>query len=238
MLSSLFPDDEEDKDATAAAAVIKIGEESYVCSCLQDDGTIKSTLFANNIWNGAIVIAEYLDVNPNLCKGLHCCEVGAAGGLPSLVAIRKGAASVVITDYPSAPLLVNIESNVAASGGFGECVGAVVPHKWGEDCSPVLGRLMNPETKFDLVIASECLWMHDQHMSLLSTIHQLLRQGGLALVSFAHHVPGCEDRDLNFFSLARDVFGFQTTKVSTTIVPAMWSESKKVEEYLWTLTKV
>ncbi|CAM9258380.1 unnamed protein product, partial [Heterosigma akashiwo] len=38
---------------------------------------------------------------------------------------------------------------------------------------------------------------------LLSSIHNFLRPGGLALISFAHHVPNCEQKDLHFFELAR-----------------------------------
>ena len=46
--------------------------------------------------------------------------------------------------------------------------------------------------RYDVAIASECLWCHDQHENLLASIAAVLKPGGIALVTFSHHVPGCK----------------------------------------------
>ncbi len=35
------------------------------------------------------------------------------------------------------------------------------------------------------------------------------------LVSFCHHIPGLEEKDLNFFRLAKDKFGFEVEQLPT-----------------------
>ncbi|KAB5589454.1 nicotinamide N-methyltransferase [Ceratobasidium theobromae] len=70
-------------------------------------------LWAQHLWNAAIVLADFLDDHSSdLCRGKTVLELGAGGALPSLVAALCGAHQVVITDYPDAPLLENIARNV------------------------------------------------------------------------------------------------------------------------------
>lgn len=40
-------------------------------------------------------------------------ELGAGGGLPSLVCAMTGASKVVVTDYPDADLIENLRYNIA-----------------------------------------------------------------------------------------------------------------------------
>ena len=54
-------------------------------------------------------------------QGKTVLELGAGGGLPSLVCALSGAAQVVVTDYPDADLIENLRYNVthcdSVSGG-------------------------------------------------------------------------------------------------------------------------
>jgi len=43
-------------------------------------------------------------------------ELGAGGGLPSLVCALSGAAHVVVTDYPDADLIENLRYNITHCG--------------------------------------------------------------------------------------------------------------------------
>jgi nicotinamide N-methyltransferase len=45
-------------------------------------------------------------------QGKTILELGAGGGLPSLVCALSGAAKVVVTDYPDADLIDNLRYNV------------------------------------------------------------------------------------------------------------------------------
>jgi nicotinamide N-methyltransferase len=46
-------------------------------------------------------------------EGKTVLELGAGGGLPSLVCALNGAAQVVVTDYPDADLIENLRYNIA-----------------------------------------------------------------------------------------------------------------------------
>ena len=53
-------------------------------------------LFASDVWGGAVVIGDYFRNNPDVVKGKNVIEVGAAGALPSMVALALGAKHVVV----------------------------------------------------------------------------------------------------------------------------------------------
>ncbi len=62
-------------------------------------------------------MADYLDLNADrLVCGKSVIELGAGGALPSLICADRGAAVTVITDYPDAPLVENIQYNVEHCG--------------------------------------------------------------------------------------------------------------------------
>ncbi|CAE6511628.1 unnamed protein product [Rhizoctonia solani] len=87
-------------------------------------------LWAQHLWNAAIVLANFLDDNSSdMCQDKTVLELGAGGALPSLVTALCGAhqvrhfrppsklglrwpTQVVITDYPDTILLDNIIRNI------------------------------------------------------------------------------------------------------------------------------
>ena len=93
-------------------------------------------------WNAARAFATYLDGHPELYRDRCVLELGAGGGLPSIVTIKNGARhvslfsvsaissshalspklyghsviqklQVTLTDYPDSALITNLEYNVA-----------------------------------------------------------------------------------------------------------------------------
>lgn len=90
---------------------------------------------------------------------------------------------------------------------------------------------------YALVIASECLWLHAQHHSLLCSISGCLSPGGMCLVSFAHHVPGCEAKDLGFFDRAAREFGLEVRHVGSASYPHMFKAGASVTQHLYAMTK-
>ena len=90
-------------------------------------------------------------------------------------------------------------------------------YKWGDEVVNLCGSLRsalesNEATavlhesstlpQFDVAIAAECLWRHDSHKILLQSLSDSVKPGGHAILSFSHHVPGVEHKDLEFFDLA------------------------------------
>ena len=213
---------------------------------LAEDTGRNGSLFAFSVWNGSVMLARHLDANPTLVQGKRVIEFGAAGALPSIVALVHECGFVMITDYPDERLLEAIRTSLKdarnepllglgsaerGGGGGGRRVG-VQGHLWGSQVGGLLragsgrssldeeGRrrrrregnadeadgegegMEGEEAQYEVALVGECLWLHDQHHNLLQSLFHTLRPGGIALVCFAHHVPGCEEKDLGFFALA------------------------------------
>lgn len=98
----------------------------------------------------------------------------------------------------------------------------VVAHNWGEEVSELLD--FNEGHLYDVIIAAECLWHHDFHRILLTTIDKTLKSDGKLLVTFSHHIAGVEQQDLNFFELAKE-FGFATVSKEEFVAPKMWQDA-------------
>ncbi|KAJ1304094.1 hypothetical protein OPQ81_008498 [Rhizoctonia solani] len=148
-------------------------------------------LWAQHLWNAAIVLADFLDANSSqLCQGKTVLELGAGGALPSLVAALCGAHQVVITDYPDTPLLDNITRNVdhnipltirsnVKTRGY---VWGTNPEKLLQciDRTSLAGESSedSPPTEegaFDVIILSDLIFNHSQHSALLDTCEAALR---------------------------------------------------------------
>ncbi|ETO61389.1 hypothetical protein, variant 3 [Phytophthora nicotianae CJ01A1] len=142
-------------------------------------------------------IAMHFANHPKLVEGRSLVEFGAASALPSLVALHFGAKLAVMTDYPNDLLLKNIETNIKRNEhllGIGRR--EVRGHLWGSDTTGLLKCLASStsdadvgekdpessedltETRFDVVVVAECLWLHDLHEDLLKSIDACLAPGG------------------------------------------------------------
>lgn len=74
--------------------------------------TRKVTLFAHFVWNAAILAADLIIVGDFTVAKETVLELGAGAGLPGIVACLHGARIVVLSDYESPKLLVNLQANV------------------------------------------------------------------------------------------------------------------------------
>ncbi|ETK73014.1 hypothetical protein, variant 1 [Phytophthora nicotianae] len=201
-------------------------------------------------------IAMHFANHPKLVEGRSLVEFGAASALPSLVALHFGAKLAVMTDYPNDLLLKNIETNIKRNEhllGIGRR--EVRGHLWGSDTTGLLKCLASStsdadvgekdpessedltETRFDVVVVAECLWLHDLHEDLLKSIDACLAPGGKVFVSFAHHVPGHEEHDLSFFIKAKKLYGFDAVHLDTLASPHIFNADRIVDQYLYLLTR-
>lgn len=158
-------------------------------------------LFADDVWPGAVVMANYLVDHPEMCANKRVLELGAGASLPSLVAAKLDTEKVVISDYPDVEILGNISTLISAN----RIVNAVVVgHAWGSDTSSLL-QPISPH-HFDLIILSEVLWKDTkpQHSNLLLSVTQTLSPCGEVLLTLIHRSTALHtvDDDLAFFTLA------------------------------------
>ncbi|KAK2072258.1 hypothetical protein P8C59_006625 [Phyllachora maydis] len=156
-------------------------------------------LFSHHLWNASLLLAELLEAGTLHLPppagfdvaGLATAELGAGAALPSIMAALLGARRVLVTDYPSEPVLATLRRNVAAATQPAMFPAArpapdvrVAGHAWGDlrladdpdadeagDAEPVAGC-------FDRVLVADCLWMPWRHADLHRSVAWLLRHDG------------------------------------------------------------
>ena len=126
--------------------------------------------FASTVWDSAIVLAKYVEKRRDLFVNKRVCELGAGCGLVSSVLVKAGAARVVATDLPeNLPLLrENLEKNC------GEGRWDVKELTWGVGAAGALGET------FDIVVATDCMYIAEAASDLVDTLIALVPEGGEA----------------------------------------------------------
>ncbi|PWN20801.1 hypothetical protein BCV69DRAFT_249125 [Microstroma glucosiphilum] len=135
-------------------------------------------LWGHHIWNASLDLSRYLQSHAaSLLHGKSVLELGAAAGIPSIVAAREGAAVVVASDYPEQPLIDvlkrNLDENTAGSVSSG-CVVAAQGYLWGASVEPLQVHLPAGQDGYDLLLLSDLIFNHQAHDALLDTMNQAL----------------------------------------------------------------
>ncbi|KAK3316332.1 hypothetical protein B0H66DRAFT_291721 [Apodospora peruviana] len=176
-----------------------------------------SPLEAHHLWNGSVIVSQHFEDHPEEVRGKTVFELGAAAGLPSIVAAVLGAKKAVVTDYPDPDLVATMwknirgcellvpendreEMNIAADG-----------YIWGADPTPMLKHLpptrngANPDG-FDVLILADLLFRHTEHGNMVKSIERSLRKhpDSKAFVVFTSYRPWLQHKDLAFFDVARE----------------------------------
>jgi nicotinamide N-methyltransferase len=215
MLNDLFSIEDE---IDVSRFTVKVQEYDVVVELPEDDfNADKTTLFATHLWKGSIILAEEMIQRANLFQNMTVLELGAAAGVPSIIAGKIGASFICSSDYPSNSVLKALKSNLHNNGIQAQVVG----HKWGDNVSVLLLELKG--RKYDRVIASECLWKHQAHSDLLQTVQNCLIPGGLFILTYSHHINGLEDADNKFFEIAEKI-GFKILENKTLFVENQWND--------------
>ncbi|KAF9466671.1 putative methyltransferase-domain-containing protein [Collybia nuda] len=192
-------------------------------------------LWGNYLWNAARAFASYLDENPELYQNRSVLELGAGGGLPSIVAAKNGAQQVVITDYPDDELVENMSHNVEANIPIQERSHiSVQGYVWGRPVDSLLSIVKNATPGFDLIILSDLIFNHSQHDALLTTCESAIslklnkQPPPSVLVFYTHHRPHLAHRDMLFFTKARER-GWICEEILTEIFPPMFPKDSGEE---------
>ncbi|CEH12066.1 Predicted methyltransferase [Ceraceosorus bombacis] len=172
-------------------------------------------LWGHHLWNAAPVLSRYLNAHADsLLRNTDVLELGAAAGLPSIVCKRRGARTVVATDWPDNELMANLESNCKPHG----CVSQ--GFVWGADPSIVTQHLPSEgDTKterFSLLLLSDLVFNHQAHPALLKTLSETLNQ-----TPSAPSVPRADDVHAQETSRFEDASAEQLADVGCSICPQL-----------------
>ncbi|KAG9011599.1 nicotinamide n-methyltransferase [Tulasnella sp. JGI-2019a] len=198
------------------------------------------SLWGHHLWNAARSFASYLESHSTeLCEGKRILELGAGGGLPSLIAVLEGADQVLVTDYPDADLLHNLKINVERNIPTAlQHKVTVQGYKWGADVQSLLRSLsLDLIERFDMILMSDLIFNHSQHAALLKTCDQVLSNAPTSetgtipclLVFYTHHRPRLAERDLDFFRLAKEQ-GWGCAEIVTERMQPMFLDDPGDEE--------
>ncbi|KAJ6591686.1 putative methyltransferase-domain-containing protein [Mycena vulgaris] len=232
-LGSIFP--EEKRPPTPEPTIAVYEREDGLVHNDWRDITIRLVgshpLWGHHLWNAARAFASYLDQNQELYSDRFVLELGAGGGLPGLVAAKNGAKHVLLTDYPDADLVTNMELNARKNLAhpFDARV-SVQGYIWGNPVQPLLDVLPPDADGFHLVIMSDLVFNHSQHDALLKTCERCLSpaEDASVLVFYTHHRPHLAERDMEFFAKAR-VNGWTCEEILTRRFAPMFPEDSGEE---------
>ncbi|KAL0490233.1 nnt1 [Acrasis kona] len=180
-------------------------------------------LWGNYLWNAARCAAKHLYKNPELVKDKTVIEMGAGGGLPSLVSAHLGAKKTLLTDYPDQPLIDNLEHNVEINRHlYPNADVEVRKHLW--------GKLHEITEKFDVVIMSDLINNHSAHYDMLETCaHCCIPKETLIICCFTHHQPWKAKKNEKFFKIATEN-NFSFEKLYEEKYPVMFEKDPGEEE--------
>ena len=141
-------------------------------------------------WDGAVVLAKYLEHHPRLVQGKTVLELGAGTGLAGISASLLGCELVLCTDLPYAleSLLSNLHLNVA-EGDVGTKVKALAldwtdPVTYPEPFISPSEDSSRFENRWDVILAADVVWLEHLVRPLTSTLVALSSHTTLLLLSY------------------------------------------------------
>lgn len=120
-------------------------------------------------WDDAVVLAKFIERNREVYVkrgSTNVIELGAGTGFVGLVAGCLGAKRVYITDRNV--MMELIRKNISGNGLESVCIG--FEHEWG---TPIAFD-GDPNIKFDLILASGCVYHEEATPALLKTLQTLV----------------------------------------------------------------
>ena len=122
-----------------------------------------------NLWDGAVILAKYLEQNPHTISGNTVLELGAGIGCAGIAASFLHPSMLLLTDLAYA--VPNIQRNVNNN-----CTGLNIYHDNGIQCKELdwtnkdTYQRPGPNAHWDVVIGADIVWVEDLIEPLINTL--------------------------------------------------------------------
>ncbi|KAK3174761.1 hypothetical protein OEA41_002007 [Lepraria neglecta] len=179
---------------------------------LADPGKKSAELMAHYLWDASLLMTQLIagtkqhNHDPRWSvSGEHALELGAGSGLVGIICALAGAQKTVLTDFPDARILENIqfnvEANVTSRRSFIRPDVSVEAHKWGDIDSDIAKANAH---QFTRVIATGCLWLPEQHRNIAKSAAHFLAKTDEAMVWLVSGFFLGRTKLAEFFDVARE----------------------------------
>ncbi|KAI9685804.1 MAG: nicotinamide n-methyltransferase [Bogoriella megaspora] len=196
-----------------------------------------SPLWGHLLFHAGHAIAHYVEERADtIVAGKNVLELGAGAGAPSITCALGGANQVVASDFPDPDLLENLRMNIDHCSLLTSTRNIHVEgYVWGNVPLNLLSHLNMPpmQAGFDLVLLSDLVFNHSEHMNLLKSVQKTLRRipDARALAFFTPHRTWLFEKDMEFFKVA-SLNGFEVQKVYEKVGEHVMFEDDKGDETL------
>lgn len=195
-----------------------------------------------------------------LIAGKTVLELGAAAALPSLVAAFSAKkVTITDYPDPELITNIEYNVHNGGLGTEIEQKIKVLGYIWGNDVTELLdaisddparqeavngsaeGHVHNIERtaistpptdaqKYDVIILSDLIFNHSEHKKLIASMDKTLKSDGKALVVFSPHRPKLYHKDLEFFTLAKELADFDVVEKFERDYTPMFVEDDETKE--------
>ena len=190
--------------------VLSFGEHSFVVSTigelplelLCELEAARDEISGQRAWPGSLLLACHVRdaAGDDGVAGRRVLELGAGCGVAGMLAARRGAADVVVTDGDARCARL-LRQNVARNAPFA-CGVRVAELRWGDDAA--LAALLRErggapgerdgapgerDGAFDLILAGDVLYKDELVAPFLATVHAALAAGGARARCLLCHLP-------------------------------------------------
>lgn len=185
LMGRFFPFDPEGISFANTTLIIK--EQSNSSHNTEDGGT------GLNVWDGAMLLARYIEKVPNIVKDKRVIELGSGCGVVGVAAAICGCKEIVMTDLSYAlPLMKeNVEINRAAWNDK-DVVVSCKECDWFQP--PRLDELLcGNNNKADVLLVADCVWLSSLIAPLLQTLNQYTRDSTELFITYQQRGKDAHD---------------------------------------------